>query len=160
MRKRTRFIYNTALLTAWELLLRCVGCAFQVWLAGRIGSAGIGLFQLMGTVAGLAVTFSLSGIAFGTIRLVSEQLGKHSTRGAYHAVGCCMVYALCFGCAGALLLYRFAEPIGFLWIGDARTVLPVRILAWEMPCMALSAVFTGYFTAQGQVGRTTAVGVL
>ena len=160
MRKRTRFIYNTALLTAWELILRCVGCAFQVWLAGRIGSAGIGLFQLMGTVAGLAATFSLSGIGFGTMRLVSEQLGKNSTRGAYRAVSCCMVYALCFGCAGGILLYRFAEPIGFLWICDGRTVLPLRILAWEMPCMALSAVFTAYFTAQGQVGRTTAVGVL
>ena len=160
MRKRTRFIYNTALLTAWELLLRCVGCAFQVWLAGRIGAAGIGLYQLMGTAAGLAITFSLSGIGFGTLRLVSEQLGNGSTRGAYKAVRCCIVYALCFGCTGALLLYRFAEPIAFLWIGDGRTVLPLKILAWEMPCMALSAVFSAYFTACGLVGRTTAVGVL
>lgn len=156
MRKRTRFIYNTALLTASTLLMRCIGCAFQVWLAGRIGSAGIGLYQLMGSVGGLAITFAVSGIGFGTMRLVSEELGRGSPRSAGRAVLCCLGYALFFGCLAGLVLYRFAEPIGFLWIKDGRTVLPLRIMAWEMPFIALSAVFSGYFTACGRVGRSTA----
>ena len=155
MRKRTRFIYNTALLTASTLLMRAIGCAFQVWLAGRIGSAGIGLFQLMGSVGGLAVTFAVSGIGFGTMRLVSEELGQGSSRSAGRAALCCLAYALLFGCLAGLVLYRFAEPIGFLWIEDGRTVLPLRIMAWEMPFIALSAVFSGYFTACGRVGRST-----
>ncbi len=156
MKKRTRFIYNTALLTASTLLMRCIGCAFQVWLAGRIGSAGIGLYQLMGSAGGLAVTFAISGIGFGTMRLVSEELGGGSPHSAGKAVLCCLGYALFFGCTAGLLLYRFAEPIGFLWIEDGRTVLPLRIMAWEMPFIALSAVFSGYFTACGRVGRSTA----
>ncbi|MBQ3255968.1 MAG: polysaccharide biosynthesis C-terminal domain-containing protein [Oscillospiraceae bacterium] len=156
MRKRTRFIYNTALLTASTLLMRAIGCAFQVWLAGRIGSAGIGLYQLMGSVGGLAVTFAVSGIGFGTMRLVSEELGAGRPRSAGKAVLCCLGYALFFGCLSGLLLYRFAEPIGFLWIEDGRTVLPLRIMAWELPFIALSAVFSGYFTACGRVGRSTA----
>lgn len=160
MKKRTRFIYNTALLTASTLLMRCIGCAFQVWLAGRIGSAGIGLFQLMGSVGGFAVTFAVSGIGFGTMRLVSEQLGRESSRGAGRAVLCCLVYALVFGSAAGLLLYRFAEPIGFLWIEDGRTVLPLRIMAAELPCIALSAVFSGYFTASGRVTASTVMGFL
>lgn len=156
MKKRTRFIYNTALLTASTLLMRCIGCAFQVWLASRIGAGGIGLYQLMGSAGGLAVTFAVSGIGFGTMRLVSEELGRGSPRSAGHAVLCCLGYALCFGCLAGLVLYRFAEPIGFLWIEDGRTVLPLRIMAWEMPFIALSAVFAGYFTACGRVGRSTA----
>lgn len=159
MRKRTRFIYNTALLTASTLVMRCIGCAFQVWLAGRIGASGIGLYQLMGSVGGLAVTFAVSGIGFGTMRLVSEELGRNNPRSAGSAVLCCIGYALFFGCLGGLLLYRFAEPIGFLWIEDGRTVLPLRIMAWEMPFIALSAVFSGYFTACGRVGRSTAAGL-
>lgn len=159
MKKRTRFIYNTALLTASTLLMRCIGCAFQVWLAGRIGSAGIGLFQLMSSVGGLAVTFAISGIGFGTMRLVSEQLGNDSSKGAGAAVICCLVYALLFGCGAGLLLYRFAEPIGFLWIEDGRTVLPLRIMAVEMPFIALSGVFSGYFTACGRVGCSTVAGL-
>ena len=155
MRKQTRFIYNTALLTASTLLMRCIGCAFQVWLAGRIGSAGIGLFQLMGSVGGLAVTFAVSGIGFGTMRLVSRQLGCGSTAGARAVLRRCILYALCFGCTAGAVLYLFAEPIGFLWIEDGRTVLPLQIMAPEMPFIALSAVFSGYFTACGRVGRAT-----
>lgn len=160
MQKRTRFIYNTALLTASSLLMRCIGCAFQVWMAGRIGSAGIGLFQLMGSVGGFAMTFAISGIGFGTMRLVSEQLGHDSSKGAGRAVICCLAYALLFGCTAGVLLYRFAEPIGFLWIEDGRTVLPLRIMAAEMPFIALSAVFSGYFTACGRVTASTVTGFL
>ena len=158
MKKRTRFIYNTALLTASGLLMRCIGCAFQVWLAGRIGADGIGLYQLMGSAAGLAVTFAVSGIGFGTMRLVSEQLGHDSTKGAFAAAGCCLLYALVFGCGSGLLLYRFAEPIGFLWIGDGRTVLPLRIIAAQLPCIAISAVFSAYFTACGRITAATLTG--
>lgn len=160
MKKSTRFLYNTALLTSSTLLLRCVGCAFQVWLAGRIGSAGIGLYQLLSSVAGLAVTFAVSGIGFGTMRLVSEQLGLDSTKGAEAAVLRCMGYALVFGVATGVGLYRFAGPIGFLWIEDARTVLPLEILAVEMPFIALSGVFSGYFTACGRMGKPTLCQVL
>lgn len=160
MRKRTRFIYNTALLTASTLLMRCIGCGFQVWLAGRVGSAGIGLYQLMSSVGGLAVTFAISGIGFGTMRLVSEQLGLGSTNGARAAARKCILYALFFGIATGAVLYTFAEPIGFLWIEDGRTVLPLRIMAPEMPFIALSAVFSGYFTACGRVGRATVAQLL
>jgi stage V sporulation protein B len=158
MEKRTRFIYNTALLTVSTLLMRCIGCAFQVWLAGRNSSAGIGLYQLMGSAGGLAVTLAISGIGFGTMRLVSEELGAGNPKGAGKAVLCCLVYALFFGCFACLLLYRFAEPIGFLWIGDGRTVLPLRIMAGQLPFIALSAVFSGYFTACGRITAATVTG--
>ena len=155
MKKQTRFLYNTALLTASTLLLRCIGCAFQVWLGSRIGAAGIGLFQLMGSVGGLAVTLALSGIGFGTTRLVSEQLGLQAFTGAKSAVYHCMAYALFFGVTAGAALFFFAEPISFLWIEDGRTVLPLEIMAPQMPFLALSAVFSGYFTARGKVGRST-----
>lgn len=155
MKKRTRFIYNTALLTVSSLLMRCIGCAFQVWLAGRIGSAGIGLYQLMASAGGLAMTFAISGIGFGSMRLVSEQLGHDSTVGARAAVTRCSVYAMFFGVAAGAIIYRNAEVIGFLWIEDGRTVLPLRILALEMPFFALSSVFNGYFTACSRIGKPT-----
>ena len=37
-----KLVYNTALLTGSSLLMRCIGMAFQAWLAGRIGATGIG----------------------------------------------------------------------------------------------------------------------
>lgn len=157
MQNRSKFVYNTVILTASDLVMRCISMAFQVWLAGRIGSAGIGLFQLVMSVGGFAMTFAISGVRFGTTRLVSEELGRGSTRGASSAVIRCVLYALLFGLTACGILYSKAEVIGFLWVGDARTVLSLRIMAFELPFIALSSVLSGYFTACGRVTKPAVV---
>ena len=77
---------NTAVLTASSIVMRCVGLSYQVWLAGRVGSAGIGLFQLIATVNSLCATFAISGIRFTSTRLCSEELGLGRAGGAAKAV--------------------------------------------------------------------------
>ena len=152
-----RLIVNTALMTAASLLMRCIAMGFQGYLAGRIGAAGIGLYQLVMSVEMLATTFAVSGIRFAVTRLVSEELGFKRGRGVAGAMGRAGIYSLLFGSAAMFVLTRFAEPIGFLWIGDARTVRSLRILAMGLPCIALSSVLSGYFTACGRIWKPSLV---
>lgn len=151
-----RLVYNTALLTCSSLLMSCIGMAFQVWLVGRIGSAGIGLYQLVLSVTNLLATFAISGIRFASTRLVAEEIGSGSAA-VGPAMGRCLTYGAFFGCAAGAILYYLAQPIGFLWIGDARTVMSLRIAAAGMPCMSLCAAMSGYFTACGRVWKPTLV---
>ena len=157
---RRRLVYNTALLTGSSLLMSCIGMAFQVWLVGRIGSAGIGLYQLTLSVTNLGATLAISGIRFATTRLVSEELGYENPGGIRQAMTRCLLYGGFFGVASGLILWLLAEPLGFLWIGDARTVLSLRIAAFSMPCIALCAAVSGYFTASGRVWKPTLVHLL
>lgn len=152
-----RLIVNTALMTSASLLMRCIAMGFQGYLSGRIGAAGIGLYQLVMSVELLASTFAISGIRFAVTRLVSEELGMGRAGGVHGAMVRSALYALIFGSAAMLLLTRFAEPVGFLWIGDARTVMSLRILAFGLPCLALSSVISGYFTACGRIWRPSLV---
>lgn len=152
-----RLIVNTALMTSASLLMRCIAMGFQGYLSGRIGAAGIGLYQLVMSVELLASTFAISGIRFAVTRLVSEELGMGRAGGVHGAMVRSALYALIFGSAAMLLLTRFAEPVGFLWIGDARTVLSLRILAFGLPCLALSSVISGYFTACGRIWKPSLV---
>ena len=115
------------------MLMSLIGMSFQVWLAGRIGSAGIGLYQLVVSVSFLCTTFAISGVRFAATRLVSEEIGSERGWGIRAAMRRCFAYALLFGLAALLLLRACAEAIGFLWIGDARTVLSLRIMAYSMP---------------------------
>lgn len=154
---RRRLFFNTALMTAASLVMRCIAMAFQGYLAGRVGAAGLGLYQLVMSVELLAVTFAVSGIRFAVTRLVSEELGLGRGSGVHGAMVRSSLYALLFGAAAMFLLSRFAEPIGFLWIGDARTVLSLRILAFGLPCIALSSVLSGYFTACGRIWKPSLV---
>ncbi len=158
--KRNRLLYNTILLTFSSLLMNCIGMAFQAWLAGRIGSAGIGLYQLTLSVTNLGATFAISGIRFAATRLVSEELGRQNQAGIREAIHRCLGYALLFGLAAAVILWSLARPLGFLWIRDARTVLSLRIAALSMPCISLCAAISGYFTACGRVWKPSLVHLL
>lgn len=148
---------DTALLTGSSLVLRCIAMVFQVWLVGRIGQAGIGLFQLIASVNMLCVTFAVSGIRFTTTRLVSEEIGSGENARVGRALGLCLAYALFFGMAALTVLLLCAEPVGFLWIGDARTVMSLRIIALRMPFISVSSVLNGYFIASGKVYRAAAI---
>ena len=150
---------NTALLTASGLVMRFVGMVWQVWLAGRIGEAGIGLFQLVVSVSTLAATVAVSGIRYTTTRLVSEETGLDRPSGAAQALTACMFYGLFFGLAAGLILMLLAEPLGFLWLEDARTVQPLMLLALEMPLIGITSVMYGYFTAVGRVWKGVTVSV-
>ena len=157
MALRKKLIYNTALLTGSSLLMNCICMAFQIWLVGRIGTTGIGLYQLVCAVTSLCATVAISGIRFACTRLVSEELGLENSAGIRGAMRRCTAYGLFFGLASAAILWLLAEPIGFLWVGDARTVLSLQISAFSMPCIALCSAFSGYFTAVGRVWKPTLV---
>lgn len=154
---KRRLVCNTALLTLSSIGMSGIGMAFQVWLAGRIGAAGIGLYQLVLSVTNLCATFAISGIRFASTRLVAEELGLEHRRGAGSAMRRCLAYGAFFGAAAGIILWELAEPIGFLWIGDARTVKPLRLSALSMPCISLCASCSGYFTACGRVWKAALV---
>lgn len=152
--KLRRLLFNTALLTVSGLIMRGIALLYQVWLAGRIGAAGIGLFQLVSSVQALAATFAISGVRFASTRLVAEELGSGRPGGVRRVMRLCLGYGGVFGLAALALMLRFAEPIGFLWVGDARTVLSLRLSAYSLPFIPLAAVFSGYFTAVGRVWKS------
>lgn len=157
---KKKLMRDTMLLTGSSLVMRCIALVFQMWLVSRIGAAGVGLYGLVGSVGFLAATVAISGIRFTSTRLISEELGLQRAGGVGRAMRICLAYSLFFGSASAMILYLCAEPIGFLWVGDARTVLSLRILSLSLPFISLSSVMYGYFTASGRVFKAAVVQVL
>lgn len=144
-------------MTGSSLLMSLISMSFQVWLAGRIGTGGIGLYQLVLSVSMLCTTFAVSGIRFATTRLISEELGSGRHGTIKSAMLRCFAYSIFFGFAAFAILFFASEPVGFLWIGDARCVKSLRIMAYAMPFISLSSVISGYFTACGRVWKPTLV---
>ena len=70
MKKHT-FLKNAFILTATSLLLRTVGMFFRVYMSGKIGAEGMGLYQLIFSIYVLASTFATSGISTAVTRLVA-----------------------------------------------------------------------------------------
>lgn len=157
---KKKLMQDTVLLTGSSLVMRCIALVFQMWLVSRIGAAGVGLYGLVGSVGFLAATVAISGVRFASTRLISEELGLERAGGVGRVMRICLAYSLFFGVSSALILWLCAEPIGFLWVGDARTVLSLRILSLSLPFISLSSVIYGYFTASGRIFKAAIVQVL
>ena len=62
-------------MTAVTLVIRYVSVSFNVYLTNKIGAVAMGLFTLISSVYGFALTLATSGLSLATTKLVSEAMG-------------------------------------------------------------------------------------
>ncbi|MCQ2440792.1 MAG: oligosaccharide flippase family protein [Clostridia bacterium] len=154
MIQKTIFIKNAAILTVSSLLLRFIGIIFKVWLASRIGSEGIGLYQLVFSVYMLAATFATSGICTAVTRLVADELALGSKRGVAKIFRRCVEITLLIAFLSTLILVFGAKVIAKYFLSDMRAVPAIKILSLSLPFMGLSSCFRGYFIARRKASPT------
>ena len=169
MNRFKRFIFNGLLLTAVSLIMRGVGVSFNVYISNTVGAEAMGLFTLISTVYGFAITFATSGVNLAATRLVSESLGEISSTGirirngktasVRMVVGKCVAYSLFFGILSALALFIGAPVISRNILRDARCLSSLKLLSLSLPPIAVSSALSGYFTAVRRVYKNAIVQV-
>ena len=159
MTKGRSLLRGALMLTCVNLLLRFGGTAFQVWLSGRIGAAGIGLLQLVLSVNMLALTLGAAGGRTTAMYLCAEALGQGRRADADRILSGCFVYSIL--CAGAVSggLFAVAPRLALGWIGTADALPALCTWASFLPVVCLTGVMTGYFTAANRIGTLAAVEV-
>ena len=150
MNKRV-FLRNALILTGSSLLLRAGNIGFRVYLNQQIGTAGMGLYQLILSVFTLAVTISTSGIGLAVTRIVTMAVpGENSVRSA---VKKCVACSLLLSLLSGGILFLFSDPIAQYFLEDIRCSAPLRILSLGLPFMAVSSCMRGYFLAIRNASR-------
>ena len=139
--------------------MRLIAVAFNAYVSGKLGAEGMGLYSLVVSVYGFAVTLATSGISLAVMRLVSEEMGKGKPEGAILAMKKCVGYALIFGFLSFLLLFFGADAIAKRILQDSRTYLSLRVLSVALPFIALSNVFSGYFNAVRRVIKSASASI-
>ncbi len=150
-----KFLTAAGILTLISFALKGLGMLFRVYLSRRMGSAGVGLYQLIMSVYSVFATFATSGFAVAVSRLAAERLGdsdrERGKSGALRVLCVASVLALSLGLCGGAVMFFGARPLSALAVGDVRTAQALRLLAFSMPFMSLSACLKGYFMAVGQI---------
>ncbi|MEG2404862.1 MAG: oligosaccharide flippase family protein [Oscillospiraceae bacterium] len=147
--KQQSYIKNAAILTATGLFLRGAGMLFRIYIAGRIGAEGMGLYQLVLTVYNLAVTISTAGLTVCATRIATDAFAKNS--GTQSAMARVIRLGIVLGSFCALVLFLSAEIVSRYSIRDMRAVLALKVLAPSLPFMAISACLRGYFISRRSV---------
>lgn len=157
LRLLRRFIVNGFIMTVTSLLLRTLGVAFNAFISRQLGADGMGLFTLIMSVYGLAVTVAASGVNLASTRMCATALGRGDESSARAALRRCLTYAAVCGIAACVLLLFSAELIAVQWLDDVRCTRSLRLLALSLPFIAASNVLHGYFTAVRKAAKSAVV---
>ena len=162
MSRFKKFVVSGLIVTLVSLLVRAVSVSFNVYLSNKIGAVAMGIFTLISTVYGFAVTVATSGIGLATTKLVAEVSDEQGRKSA--AVRCvvrkCSTYALCFSLASSVILLFLSPVIGEKILHDLRTVKPLQAMALTLLPLSLSSVLGGYFIAVRRVYKNAAIVIL
>ena len=159
MNRKKQFFKNGILLTLVALSMRGVGLFSSSYITSIVGAEGVGLYTLIMTLYGFALTFAMSGISLAMTNLVAASIAK-GARAVSSVVRAGVLYALCFGGAATAVLFLFAPFFGGTILSDARTVLPIRILALSLLPEALLSVLTGYFVGIRRVENNAVLQII
>ena len=159
LKRLKRFFLNAMLLGATTIFMRSIAVIFNAYISGKIGAEGMGLYSLITSVYGFAVTLATSGVSLAVVRLVSEELESPEKSKVITAMRKCVGYALCFGISSFAILFFGARFISVHILQDSRTYLSLRVFSVALPFIALSNVFAGYFNAVRRVYKSASASI-
>lgn len=150
-------------MTAVTLVIRYVSVAFNVYLTNKIGAVAMGLFTLISSVYGFALTLATSGISLATTKLVSEAFGGLDESRQASTVKSIMkkslLFAFAISFAVSVGLYLLSPFLAKNVLKDIRTLKALRVLSYTLVPIALSSSMSGYFVAIRKVHKNAAVQV-
>lgn len=153
-KKQKDLALGAVILTAFSFLSKFLGMWFRLYLTSRIGSEGIGLYQVIMSVYTLFATFATAGFSVCVSRLAAERMdGGVSTVQSRNALLKCMTLSTLVAVFSLVVLFFASKFIASNILSDVRAVKPIRILAFCMVFIAPCACLKGYFLAEGKAWK-------
>lgn len=146
--QQKEFMKNATVMTVTALILRAVGIVFRIYLSGRIGAEGMGLYQLVFSVYVLLSTFASTGICTAVTRLVTDQLVCGTARTVRQVLRRAVPLCILAGVVSAVLIFMFAAPVCSYLLKDIRALPSLQALGISLPFMGITACLRGYFMAR------------
>ena len=160
MENKKRFLYNGIMLTAVGIAMRTVALFFNAFVTQKIGAEGMGLYTIVMTVYGFAVTFATSGISLTVTRLVASAKGEAREDDTRAILVGAILYALAFSLIATLVLFFGSSFIASRILDDIRAARALKILAPSLIPLSLVSVFSGYFVGVRRVSCNAVTQIL
>ena len=134
MQSIKKLFFTTIALTLTSFLMKTVAVWFNVYLTGLVGTVGMGIFQLIMTVYALSKTLAYGGMNLSATRLCIDDF-EHTR----HSMRRLLLCAGILGISAGILLYTTSNFLSLVWIKSKSAAYSLRILAFSLPFVSLSA---------------------
>ncbi len=152
---KKRFFFNVIILSVTSFIAYLISMGFRVYLSDRIGTEGIGLYQLITSIFIFFATITTTGINLTATRLSTELISKGNLGKARRCIALCVLLSVTVGILGGIMLFFGADFIALQLLNEPRTVLSLKVLAPALPFMAVSSCFRGFFFARRNALKTS-----
>ena len=114
--QRGVYLKNAAIMTATGLILRAVGMLFRIYIAGKIGAQGMGVYQLITTAYTMAVTLGTAGLTLAATRICADLLAEGCEGQVKRALHKVVTLGVTAGVITAGFLFFGADFISVNWL--------------------------------------------
>ena len=128
---KSKLLRDTAILTAFQLILDSAALLFNAFITRQLGAQAIGILSLIGSFLGLAGILSNGNAFLCTSRLIAEETGRGGdpNRVLLHGIKLCLMLS---GAVSGIIL-MLTEPISRRFfsgadMGAALRVMPVILV--------------------------------
>lgn len=160
MQRKNSLVGSALIITAFSLTVKFMGMLFRLYLTGRMGTEGMGLYQLIMSVYGMFTTLATAGLTVTVSGLASEKMITGGRGEAKLLLRRAIRLSLFISLPAGIIMLGGANVISARFIGDIRTLYPLRILSLSMPFMAVAACLKGWFFAVTQPVKPSVASLL
>ena len=153
MKNAKNIVLTTVLLSFYSFAAKTVGVWFNVYMASKIGAAGLGLWNLILSVYLMLKTFSGAGMSLLSTRLLIDDPEKQKSN-----LKKLYLTAFSIGFGGMLILSALSGTISQSFIHDPRAKASLIILSLSLPLSACACVTNGYSVAKRKMARYALIG--
>ncbi len=143
--QRKSIVTGALILTSANIITRILGFIYRIYMSNTIGAEGMGLYQLIMPIYGLAWSISSSGFSTTISKLTSQENAKKEYGNMGRILKQCLVITGGLGIVLSIALFFFSDFIATNVFHDARTLLSLKILSVCFPFMAAGSCIRGYF---------------
>lgn len=145
--KNSKFMLQGLAITAISLILRVTNIGYRSFLSQKIGTEGMGLYQLIFSIFVLAITLSTSGISLAVTRMVTAAISSGRRSTIRSIVAKCFLFCFCCSLFISVLMFSFPDLIAETFLGNSLAAPCLRILCLGLPFMSVCTCMKGYFLA-------------
>ena len=139
------FIFNTSVLIITSLIFRGIDIYFTAYVAQKIGSEQIGIYQLVMSVYLFGITLATSGINLAVTRVISEELALDNNGGVKKVMKRCLYMTLITSIFTSLIFWVNADFIVLHWLHNKVSKSVIYLFSLALPPIAMSSAISGYF---------------
>lgn len=145
MKRFKYFIFNTSILIITSIIFRAIDIYFTAYIASKIGSENVGIYQLVMSVYLFGITLATSGINLAVTRVISEELALDNPNGVLKVMKRCLYITLITSISTSIILYINADFIIFKCLHNKVTTSVIYLICLALPLISMSSAISGYF---------------